>query len=127
MASYQLNAAVDSASGANHGARFQAIMHGYPYQLDFNAATNTCQLASEIPPATTFSSIGSPGLISASQVTVGVGPTNSSSAGHVILQFKPNGTVLNTSGQTAPLSFTISYNGATKTLTVSKYGSISVQ
>jgi Tfp pilus assembly protein FimT len=127
IASYQLDAAVDSASGAIHGSRFQAIMHGYPYQLDFNAATNTFQLSSEIPPATTFSSIGGPGLISASQVALGVGAASSSSAGHVILQFKPNGSVLIASGQTAPLSFTISYNGTTKTLTVSKYGSIAVR
>jgi prepilin-type N-terminal cleavage/methylation domain-containing protein len=127
IASYQLDAAVDSVSGAIQGARYQAIMHGYLYQVDFNSATNQFQLSSEIPPAATFSSVGTAVPISSSPVTLGVGTTNSNSTGQVIMQFKPNGSVSVTSGQSMPLSLTISYNGATKTLTVSNYGSVSIQ
>ena len=81
LASYQLDAALDSVTGAIQGTRYQAISAG----------------------------------------------TSGGSPAHATLQFKANGAVLVASGQTPPLSFTISYNGTTKTITVSNYGSISVQ
>lgn len=122
IASYQLDAAADSAAGAIQGTRYQAIMHGYPYQVDFDATANTYQVYSEAGTATTFSTVGSAVPISAVQIAINAGSTN-----HVTLQFKPNGAVTVSSGQTTPVSFTISYNGTTKTLTVSNYGSVSVQ
>lgn len=125
MKSYQLDAAADSVSGAIQGARYQAIMHGYLYQLDFNSTTNQFQLSNEVPPAATFSTVGSAVPISGSQVTLGVGTASSGSAGHLIFQFKPNGSISITSGQSAPGVLTIAYNGTTKHLTVSNYGSIS--
>jgi type IV fimbrial biogenesis protein FimT len=127
IASYELSAAVDSVTGAIQGARYQAIMHGYLYQVDVNGTTNTIQVSSEIPPATTYSVTGAALPISSDPVTVGVGTPNSSSVGHAILQFKPNGAILIASGQAAPMSLTVSYNGTTKTVTVSNYGSITVQ
>jgi len=127
IASYELDAAVDNAVGAIQGPRYQAIMHGYPYQVDFNSTTKTIQISSEIPPATTFSATGNALPISAEAVTLGVGTPNSSSAGHLILQFKGNGSVSISSGQTMPAILTITYNRVTKTLTVSNYGSVSVQ
>jgi prepilin-type N-terminal cleavage/methylation domain-containing protein len=126
IASYQLDGAVDSASGIIQSTRYQAIMHGYPYQVDFNSETNKFQVSSEIPPAAAFSVVGAAVPISASPVTMGVGTANTSSAGHAILQFKPNGSVSVTSGQTTPVSLTIYYNGTTKTLTVSNYGAVSI-
>ena len=126
MKSYQLDAASDSASGAIQGARYQSIMHGYLYQLDFDSTTNQFQLLNEVPPATSFSSVASAVPISGSLVTMGVGTANSGSIGHLILQFKPNGSVSVVSGQTMPASLTIAYNGTTKHLTVSNYGSVSV-
>lgn len=127
MATYQLDAAVDSVTGAIQSTRYQAIMHGYLHQVDFNSADNQIQVSSEVPPATTLTAVGAPVPISASPVTLGVGTPSSGSAGHAILQFKANGSVSIVSGQPAPLSLTLSYHGTTKTLTVSKYGSISVQ
>jgi Tfp pilus assembly protein FimT len=115
MANYQLSAAIDSASGAIQGARYQAIMHGYPYQVSINSTTNTFQVLSEAPPATTFSNVGSAVPISGSPITISAATT---------FQFKPNGSISEPVGTN---SFSISYNGTTKTLTVSNYGSISVQ
>jgi type IV fimbrial biogenesis protein FimT len=126
MASYQLDAAAQSTAGTIQSTRYRAIMNGYPYQVDFNSTTNNFQLSSEVPPATTFSSVGGAVAISSSSVTLGVGTPNSSSAGHAIFQFNPNGTVSVTSGQAMPLALTIAYRGTTKHLTVSNYGSISV-
>jgi prepilin-type N-terminal cleavage/methylation domain-containing protein len=126
IASYNLDAAADSASGAIQRARYQAIMHGYPYQVDFNSTTNNFQLLSEVPPATTFSTVGTAVPISGSAVTMGVGTANSASLGHLILQLKQNGSVTTASGQAMPVTLTIAYNGTTKHLTVSNYGSISV-
>jgi Tfp pilus assembly protein FimT len=115
MASYHLSAAVDSATGAIQGARYQAIMHGYPYQVAFNTTQNTFQVLSEAPPATSFTSTGSAVPLSAVPITLSAATT---------LQFKPNGTV---SASVGTMTFSISYHGTTKTLTVSKYGSITVQ
>lgn len=123
IANYQLDAAVDSVTGAIQSTRYQAIMHGYLYQVDFNSVNNQFQVSSEIPPATTFSAVSAAVPISAVAVTLGVGTPSSGSAGHATLQFKANGLVSITSGQPAPLSLTVAYHGATKTITVSNYGS----
>jgi len=125
MKTYQLDAAADSAYGAIQSARYQAIMHGYLYQIDINSNNNQIQVSSEVPPAVTFSSVGSALPISGSQVTVGVATASAGLAGHLILQFKANGSVSVTSGQTMPANLTIAYNGTTKHLTVSNYGAIS--
>lgn len=122
---YQLDAAADSASGAIQSSRYQAIMHGYPYQIDFDSTANQYTISNEVPPAVTFSTVGSAVPISGSQVTMGVGTASSGSTGHLILQFKPNGSISITSGQTSPATLTIAFNGTTKQLTVSNYGSIS--
>jgi Tfp pilus assembly protein FimT len=115
MANYQLSAAVDSASGAIQTTRYQAIMQGYPYQVAFSSTNNTFQVLSQAPPATSFSNVGSAVPLAGIPIVVSANTT---------LQFKANGAV------TAPvggMSFTISYKGKTKTLTVSNYGSITVQ
>ncbi|MGD0907259.1 MAG: prepilin-type N-terminal cleavage/methylation domain-containing protein [Candidatus Acidiferrales bacterium] len=126
LASYQLDAAVNSVTGAIQGTRYQAIMHGYLYQVDIDPTANTFQVSSEPGGAASFTPIGSAIPVSGSPVTISAGTSNGSPS-HATLQFKANGAVLVASGQTPPLSFTISYKGTTKTLTVSNYGSISVQ
>jgi Tfp pilus assembly protein FimT len=115
MASYQLNSAVDSATGAIEGARYQAIMHGYPYEVTFNPTQNTVQVLNEVPPATSFSNVGSSVPLSNSPITFSAATT---------LLCKSNGSISATVGA---MSFAISYNNTTKTVTVSKYGSINVQ
>jgi Tfp pilus assembly protein FimT len=115
MASYDLSAAVDSVRGAIQATRYQAIMHGYPYQVALNPTGNTIQVLSEAPPATTFTNVGAAVPISPEAVTLSAATT---------LQFKPNGSV---SAPLGAMTFSISYKGTTKTLTVSNYGSISVQ
>ncbi len=115
MASYELSAAVESASGAIQSTRYQAIMHGYEYELTFDNTANTFQVLSEVPPATAFTNVNSAVPISGDAVTVSASPT---------FLFKGNGSVSAVSGT---MSFTMSDRGTTKTLTVSNYGSISIQ
>jgi prepilin-type N-terminal cleavage/methylation domain-containing protein len=115
IATYELSAAVDSVTGAIQTTRYQAIMHGYSYQVAFDNTQNTYQVLSEVPPAASFSNVGSPVILSAEPVNLSAMTT---------LQFKPNGSVSATVGA---MSFTITYNGTTKTITVSNYGSINVQ
>lgn len=124
--SYQLDAASDAVSGAIQGARYQAIMHGYPYQVSLNTTTNEFQVLSEAPPATAFTATANAVPISGSQVVLGVGTPVSAYANQIVFQFSPNGSISVVSGQTMPASVTVSYNGTTQTLTVSTYGSISV-
>ena len=115
VATYELNGAVESAESAIQGTRYQAIMHGYQYEVTFDATHNTFQVLSEVPPATTFSNVGNAVPLSGVPITV--------SAATTFLE-KPNGSVSATVGA---MSFSISYQGTTKTLTVSNYGSVSVQ
>jgi Tfp pilus assembly protein FimT len=115
VAKYQLSAAVDTVTGAIQSTRYLAIRSGYPYQIQFDATQNTYQILSEVPPATSFSTVGSAVPLSSSPVTLSAATT---------LQFKANGAVSATVGA---MNFSITYNHVTKTLTVSNYGSISVQ
>ena len=115
LSGYQLSGAVSSITGAIQSTRYQAIRNGYMYQLYVNNETNTFQVLSEVPPATSFSNVGNSVPITSSGALIGAAPT---------FQFKANGSVITTSG---PMSFTVSYGGTTKTITVSKYGSFSIQ
>jgi Tfp pilus assembly protein FimT len=126
VATYQLDSAADNAAGAIQVTRYQAIMNGYPYQVNFNSSNNQFQVLSEVPPATTFSTVGNAVLISPQSVTMGVGTAGTGFTGHLVLQFNPNGSVSVVSGQTAPATFTIAYNGTTKHFTVANYGTISI-
>ena len=58
LETYHLNAAVSAVSGAIQGARYQAIMHGYHYNVSFDPASPSYQVASKVPPATAFSNVG---------------------------------------------------------------------
>lgn len=113
---YNLNAAATSASWAIQTTRYQALMKGYTYQLTFSATTNSYQITSEPAGATTFSNVGSTVPISGHPVVLSASPQ---------LQFKGNGSV--SSVVAGSQTFTITYKGRTKTLTVSNYGSVTVQ
>ncbi len=113
---YQLTASANSAGWAVQATRYQAIMHGYPYELTFNTANNTYQVSNDSawPGTTTFTNVGGAVPISGSPVVFSA-PTT--------LQFKPNGTV---SAVTGAMTFTVTYRGLTRTVTVSNYGSVTI-
>ena len=113
---FRLNAASDSITWSIQTTRYQAIMHGYPFQLTLNAANNTYQVASQPTGSGAFINVGTAVPISGSPVVVGAG---------TVLQFKGNGSVAATAGNSQVI--TVSYVGRTKTITVTNYGSISVQ
>jgi Tfp pilus assembly protein FimT len=110
---YRLRSAVARATWAMQATRCQAIMKGYPFALAFDSTTLTYQVSSQPPGATGFSNVGSAVPLSGSNVTFSQSTT---------LRFKPNGIVQATTGQ---LTFSISYQGNTKTITVSSYGDVS--
>ncbi|MGO8814259.1 MAG: hypothetical protein ACLQVG_06260 [Terriglobia bacterium] len=83
--SYQLTAAVSSATGAIQSTRYLAIMHGYPYQITFTPSTNSYQVLNEAPPATSFSNVLSAVPIS--------GPDTVVISRTITMQFSANGTV----------------------------------
>ncbi len=114
---YRLSSGVSSATWAIQTTRYQAIMHGYPYQVTFNSANNTFQVLSQPGGASTFTDIGSPVPMANALVTYSFNPTTT-------FQFSPTGAVTAVGGS---MSFTVSCNGAIKTVTVSNYGSITVQ
>lgn len=111
---YRLRAAAASVSWAIQATRYQALMKGYPYSITFDSATKTYQLKSQPTGAAGFSNVGGAVPISGSQVTLT--PTTT-------LECKPNGLVTATTGT---LSLSVSYHGGTKTITVSRYGHVSI-
>lgn len=113
---YKLNAAVTSASWAIQTTRYQALMKGYPYQLTFSTANNTFQVSSEPPGTASFSPVGGAVPISGAPVVI---------SANAQLQFKGNGSV--SSVVAGSQTFTITYKGRTKTITVTNYGSVTVQ
>ena len=118
LESYHLSAAVSGVSGAIQSTRYQAIVQGYPFELTLTHTTTSYQVLSQVPPATTFSNVG--GAIPWSPSgDVTMSPS-------VTLQFSPNGTVAPTAGS-PPVVFTLSNGAATRTVTVSGVGNVTVQ
>ncbi len=113
LRNYRLSAAVTAATGAISATRYQAIMRAYPYNITFSTNGNY-QVASEAPPATTFTNLGSAVPIS------GVGNVTINQT--TTLQFNANGTVSATAGA---LSFTVSNGLLTKTISVTGVGDVS--
>ena len=117
LRNYRLSAAVSAATGAISATRYQAIMHAYPYNITFNSTNATYQVASEQPPATSFTNLpgGANPLSGVGDVTISQTTT---------LQFNANGTV---SATTGTMSFTISNGVLTKSISVTGVGDVSVQ
>ena len=110
---YRLNSAVAMAKWAIQSTRFQALMKGYPYQVAFTASTNSYQIQN-LPSGTTYQNVGSSVPLASWPMTFSANTT---------INFKPNGTVTATVGSNV---FTITYQGTTKTITVSNYGNVTV-
>lgn len=111
---YRLSGAVSAVTTAIQSTRYQALMKGYRYRMAVTPSSKSYQLSSMIPPATSYSNVGAAVPITSNAVTISA-PTT--------LEFKPNGQVLATTGA---LNFTMSYQGVTKTITVSTYGNVTV-
>ena len=122
VANYQLRSAVNAVVGAIQTTRYQAIYQGYPYKVAFSSANSNYQVSScSVCPGTqTYTNIGNAvpftaaSNFSSSTVTLGASTT---------LQFNPSGNVVATVGTT---TLTLTGNGTTETITVSKYGYVSV-
>jgi Tfp pilus assembly protein FimT len=114
MNQYRLQSAVASSTWAIQSTRYQALMAGYPYQVVFKQSTGSYQIQNLIPGATTYANVGTAVPLSGSAVTLNQDTT---------FLFKPNGSV---TAATGGLNFTLTYHGATESITVSNYGNISV-
>jgi len=111
---YRLDGAVSSVTGAIRTTRYQALMKGYRYRLTITPSTKQYQLSSMIPPATTYTNVGSAIPITANDVTISALTT---------LEFRPNGQVSAIAGAT---NLNITYANVTKTIAVSTYGNVTV-
>lgn len=111
---YRLGAGTSSIVGAIRSARYQSLMQGYRFRMDISPTNRTYQLSSMVPPATTYSNVGTTVPISGSPITISAATT---------LEFRPNGQVTATVGA---MNLDVTYQGVTKTITVSTYGNITV-
>jgi Tfp pilus assembly protein FimT len=115
LKAYHLSAAVSSVTGVIQSTRYQAISHGYHYNISFDPASQSYQMGSKVPPATTFSNVGTAiPWCSTGDVTMSPSTT---------LEFFPGGTVTATTGS---MSFSLSNGTTTKTITVSGVGDVTV-
>jgi len=111
---YRVRAASAAISGAIQATRFQAIMQGYQYQLVLTNSNLSYQVSNMVPPATTFSNIGSAVPIAhMGDVTL--------TASSYTYTFYANGTV---SGPVTALQ--LSNAVTSNTITVSGVGNVSV-
>jgi Tfp pilus assembly protein FimT len=111
----RLNSAAVSAAGAISATRYQAIMHGYKYQIAFSKDNLSYQISNEAPPATAFSNVGAAVPITGSKEIAMSAATT--------LQCNPSGTVQATVGQ---MNLSLSHAGQTKTITVSNLGDVTI-
>jgi Tfp pilus assembly protein FimT len=116
---YKLTGATQSITWAIQSSRYQAIMKGYSYQLTVSPTTKTYQILSKIPPATSFSNVGTAVPITSAPVTITPAATT--------LQFSPNGSITVITGNSNPNTIALTYLTKTQTITVTNYGSITVQ
>jgi Tfp pilus assembly protein FimT len=114
----RLTAAVSTAAGTIQSTRYLAIMNAYPYQITFTPSTIAYQILSEVPPATTFSNVGTAVPVS--------GPGAVTISRTMTLQFYANGTVTEIP-TTGNMTFSITNAiGGSNTLTVSSVGNVAV-
>jgi Tfp pilus assembly protein FimT len=122
VGSYQLRAAVNAVVGVIQTTRYQALYQGYPYKVAFSASNSNYQISNcpTCPGTQTYTNVGSAvpftasSNFSSSTVTLGANTT---------LQFNPSGNIVATVGST---TLTLTGNGTTETITVSKYGYVTV-
>jgi Tfp pilus assembly protein FimT len=117
---YQLRSAVASVRGIIQSTRYRAISDGYPYQITFDSAKGTYQVANNpgfqtVPPPA-YTNIGAAQPLSGSSVVVTLSADQT-------MQFSPSGKVTFVTGAG---SFTLTLLGNTKTFTVSQYGNVNV-
>jgi Tfp pilus assembly protein FimT len=115
LKAYRFNQAVTAVTNAIQRTRYQAIMHGYRYNLSFNQANQSYQVASKVPPAATFSNVGTATPWGPNAEVALNAPTT--------LEFLPGGTVTATTGS---MSFSLTNGTTTKTITVSGVGNVRV-
>jgi type II secretory pathway pseudopilin PulG len=111
---YHLQGAVAGATWAVQSTRYQALMAGYPYQVVFSKANSNYQIQDLPPGAGSYANVG--GVVPLSGQTIALNQDTT-------LRFSPNGSV---SAPTGALTFTITFSGSTKTITVSTYGNVKV-
>jgi type II secretory pathway pseudopilin PulG len=113
MYAYRLNSAVAMAKWAIQSTRFQALQSGYHFQTVFTAASANYQIQ-DLPSGTTYVNVGIAVPLSSWPITF---------SGNTTINFSPNGSVSEPVGTNV---FTITYQGITKTLTVSNYGNVTI-
>src|SRR3990172_6890912 len=113
---YRLGGAVSSVTAAIRTTRYQALMKGYRYRLALSPTNRNYQLSSMVPPATSYSNVGSAVPIASPSAPVTISAATT-------LEFRPNGQVSATAGA---MNLNVTYEGVTKTITVSNYGNVTV-
>lgn len=122
LINYRINNATGMLTGAINSSRYRAIYNGYPYTMTISKTAGTYQLASMVPPATSFTNVGS---------AIPYKSTNDTATADVMLnqdtvtlRFRPSGMVIADTGNMNAI--TLTYKGKSRTIKVSAYGNVTV-
>jgi len=115
MAGYRLRSSITNITAAINTTRYKAIYSGYPFAVTFSKSAGTYQVLSKVPPATSFSSVGTPIPFQTAEMSIDQDNT---------LTFSPSGMISSSVG--SPITVKLTYKGKTNTITVSAYGQIKV-
>ena len=118
VVNYRMTSSVNAITGVINSTRYRAIYNGYQHTIAFSKTNGTYQLASKIPPATTFSNVGTAIPFQS------IGAPSMTLNNDVTLQFNPSGIVSATTGSMTNINLT--YKGQSRTIQVSPYGSVTV-
>ena len=114
---FAYKSSVAAFTSAIQSTRYQAIYHGCPYQLSFNAATMTYTVASEVPAIGATTCLTAMGTPSPAIPLPGKGVSLNQ---NLTLVFHPSGQVVATAGTLTPV---LSYSGQpNETVTISAFG-----
>lgn len=114
LVQYRMRSSVSTITGIINSTRYKAIYQGFPHAVAFSKANGTYQLSSKVPPATTYSNVGSAVPFELSDMSIDQDNT---------FTFSPSGVVNSNVGA---LQVKLTYRGKTDTITVSSYGNIKV-
>ena len=117
--SYRFSAAVSAVTGALSTTRYQAIQHGYPYQLVFTSSTMSYKVYNDPGASSCPTTNSSYTLVGTAIPLPSAGPITMSGTSYTFT-FCPNGTVSSTGNPQ------LSNNLKSRTITVSGVGNVSV-
>lgn len=124
---YSLKSSVSSVTGIIQATRYQAIYHGCPYEIAFNAAAYTYTVTTEAPAFGGTQCLAGFAATTPPQTAIPLSGRGITLGANVTIEFHPSGQVQGIVGPINPVALTLTYPTLPmETITVSNYGRVNV-